>query len=430
MISGVSQNTLQDDFKQVLGKLLPGKELAGLSVTPVGTLKVAIREISTGKVFDIDSMSSGEKGLILTFILLRRSLAPGGVALLDEPELHLNPAVCKNIIAFLKESIVAGSDLQILLCTHSAEILSSAFDSSDCSIHHLRSHKDATKIYQKDSREVFDALRRLGTTAAETLFARGNIFVEGEHDAAILEEGFYEQVLGYKITNLGGRKEVEKEIDTLQASERRGELDKLSCFIFDLDRLPTGAKSSDLVRVLQWDRYCLENYLINRKLLFDELSELGVVDLGSRGAFEQRVVELALGQLTGVIATEVYMTLEPDNPGMRPSEIERKTYLVIAGILAARLQSIKSGLQAFDSDAWKEQFISKCSTLHATREGQWKEEWIKLCSGKRLIDDIYREYTIRMSKFDFKRGLSKRMKAEQTEDWTLVKSKIRDALGI
>jgi predicted ATPase len=217
LISGMSQTTLDEDFQKVLGKLLPGKALAGLSVTPVGTLKVAIREISTGKVFDIDSMSSGEKGLILTFILLRRSLASGGVALLDEPELHLNPAVCKNIIAFLYESIVSESDLQILLCTHSAEILSAAFDSSECSIHHLRSHKDATKIYQKDSREVFDAFRRLGTTAAETLFARGNIFVEGEHDAAILEEGFYEQVIGYKITNLGGRKEVEKEIATLQA---------------------------------------------------------------------------------------------------------------------------------------------------------------------------------------------------------------------
>jgi hypothetical protein len=277
---------------------------------------------------------------------------------------------------------------------------------------------------------VFEALRRLGTTAAETLFARGNIFVEGEHDAVILEEGFYEQVLGYKITNLGGRKEVEKEIITLQASERKGELDKLNCFIFDLDRSPAGAKSSDLVRVLQWDRYCLENYLINRKLLFDELAELGVTDLGSRGAFEQRVVELALGQLTGVIASEVYKTLEPDNPGMRPSEIEQKTFSEIADIVAARLQAIKSSLQAFDPESWKEQFISKCKSRHAALEVQWKQEWLKLCSGKRLIDDIYREYTIRIGKFDFKRGLSKRMKAEQTEDWTLVKSKIRDALGI
>jgi predicted ATPase len=430
MVSGMDQTELEKDFHDVLGKLLPGKALAGLSVTPVGTLKVAIREIASGKIFDIDSMSSGEKGLILTFMLLRRTLASGGIALLDEPELHLNPAVCKNIVPFLSESIIAGSDLQILLCTHSAEILSAAFDSPDCSIHHLRSHKDATKIYKRDSREVFDALRRLGTTAAESLFARGNVFVEGEHDAAILEEGFYEQVVGYRITSLGGRKEVEKEIATLQEAERKGELDKLSCFIFDLDRSPFQTISSDLVRVLQWDRYCLENYLINRKLLFDELTDSGVTNLGSRGLFEQRVAELALSQLNENVAKLVYTTLEPDNPGIRPAEIERKSFPEIAVILAERLLSIKAGLHTFDPQLWTTQFISICTSDHAKLEHQWKDDWLKLCSGKRLIDDIYQEYVIRISKFDFKRRLAKRMKLEQTEDWTLVKSKIRDALGV
>ncbi|MCF6156722.1 MAG: recombinase RecF [Candidatus Brocadia sp.] len=297
LFSGLDQSKVHDDFRQVLEKLLPGKELVGLSVTPVGTLKVAIREASTGKVFDIDSMSSGEKGLILTFMLLRRSLARGGIALTDEPELHLNPAVCKNTVPFLSGTIIADNDIQVLVCTHSADILGAAFDRQDCSIHHLRSHKDATKIYERDQMEIFEALRRLGTTAADTLFSRGNIFVEGEHDTAILEEGFYDQVMGYKITSLGGRREVEKEIATLQDAERKGELDKLNCFIFDLDRRPENLASTNLVRVLQWDRYCLENYLLDRKVLYDELTDNGV-NIGSRGSFEQRIAELAISQLT------------------------------------------------------------------------------------------------------------------------------------
>ena len=53
----------------------------------------------------------------------------------------------------------------------------------------------------------------------------------------------------------------------------------------------------------------------------------------------------------------------------------------------------------------------------------------KHCNGKRLIDDIYREYRVRHTKFDFKRRLAKRMKNEQSEDWTLVKSKLRDAMA-
>jgi hypothetical protein len=251
LLSGVDQNKLQEDFSLVLGKLLPGKELAGISVTPVGTLKVSIRELSSGKVFDIDGMSSGEKGLILTFMLLYRTLAEGGVALVDEPELHLNPAVCKNIISFIAEEIVPSNNIQVLLCTHSGDILGSAFDRVDCTVHHLRAHNDATKIYEKDSHEVFCALNRLGTSAADSMFSRGNIFVEGDHDSLLLEDGFYDYVTGYKITSLGGRTEVEKEISTLQRAEQKGDLDKLNCFIFDLDRMPSNVRSSNLVRVLQ-----------------------------------------------------------------------------------------------------------------------------------------------------------------------------------
>jgi predicted ATPase len=429
LVTGLDQTQLRDDFRQVLERLLPGKELEGVSVTPVGTLRVAIREVATGKVFDIDSMSSGEKGLILTFMLLRRSLARGGIALVDEPELHLNPAVCKNIIPFLNEAVVEAADVQVFLCTHSAEILGTAFDHPNCGVYHLRSSKDATKIYERDSREVFDALRRLGTTPAETLFARGNIFVEGEHDAGILEDGFYEQVVGYRITPLRGRSEVEKEIATLQAAEKQEELDKLNCFIFDLDRAPASAKSTPLVRVLQWDRYCLENYLIHPKLLFDELADSEVPDLGSRGTFEARVRDLALLQLNEVIAKEIYSALEPDNPGLRPSEISQKSYRMIGDILAGRLTGIRDGLQAFRSGDWVATFVARCEARDADLRQRWQEDWIRQCSGKRLIDDIYKTYRVRRGKFDFKRRLAKRMRTEQSEDWTLVKSKLRDAMG-
>ena len=429
MVAELDPTAVKDDFQRVLGKLLPGKELAGVSITPVGTLRVAIRELETGKVFDIDSMSSGEKGLILTFMLLKRGLARSGIALVDEPELHLNPAVCKNIVPFLNDEIVNGSDVQVLLCTHSAEILGNAFDNQSCGVYHLRSSTDATKVYDRDNREVFDALRRLGTTPAETLFSKGNIFVEGEHDAGILEEGFYDQVLGYRITPLGGRGEVEKEIATLQNAEKQGDLDKLNCFIFDLDRTALSLNSSQWVRVLQWDRYCLENYLINRKLLFDELLASGVAALGSRGTFEARVVELALLQLNEVVAKEIYSELEPENPGLRPFEIARKSYAQIGPILGGRLALIQSGLQAFNSGQWIEAFVGRCEEKDAQLRPRWIDDWFKLCNGKRLIDDIFRDFPVRKGKLDFKRRLAARMKTEQSEDWTLVRSKLRDALG-
>ncbi|KAF0145047.1 MAG: SMC domain protein [Nitrospirae bacterium] len=428
LISGVDENTLKEDFKLVFEKLLPGKQLAGLSITQVGTLKVAIKENATGKIFDIDSMSSGEKGLILTFLLLRRGLAKGGIALIDEPELHLNPAVCKHIIPFLNDNIVKENDLQAIICTHSAEILGTAFDRPDCSVHHLRSHRDSTKIYERDHREVFDALRRLGTTAADSLFSRGNIFVEGEHDTAILEEGFYEIIMGYKITSLGSRGDIEKEIDTLQAAEKRGEIDKLHAFIFDLDNRPSGLTSTKSIRVLQWDRYCLENYLLGKKTFYDTLDELKVSGLGSRGEFEKKLAEIAILQLNEFVAKETYSKQEPDNPGIRSREIARKSYKEIAEILITRLSAIKESLIVLNNSSWIANFTKACSKRHEELEEQWREDWVKLCSGKRLIDDLYQIYPINIPKFDLKKRIVKRMMIDQTEEWILVKSKLLDAL--
>jgi hypothetical protein len=75
------------------------------------------------------------------------------------------------------------------------------------------------------------------------------------------------------------------------------------------------------------------------------------------------------------------------------------------------------------------QFYTKCKSRHAELLPLWNESWIKQASGKRLIDDLYKEYTINISKLALKRKLSKRMCLNKTEDWTLVKSKINDALG-
>lgn len=224
--------------------------------------------------------------------------------------------------------------------------------------------------------------------------------------------------------------EVEKEIKTLQEGERKSELEKLNCFIFDMDRAPTDVSSTDMVRVLQWDRYCLENYLVGRKLLFDELTESGVPDLGSRGTFERRIVELALGQLNEVVAKEVYSTLEPENPGLRSSDVANKSYENIAETLSARLEGIHASLQSFERDKWMKEFVDECNSKHSELEEKWREDWVRLCSGKRLIDSIYQEYTIRINKFDLKRRLSRRMRQEESEEWTLIRSKIRDALGV
>ena len=132
-----ARKLLTEDFRKIFDGLLSDKEMSEIKLSERGRLTVGIRDQSTGAVFDIDRMSSGEKGLILTLLMIRRGLLPGGIVLLDEPELHLNASVCRKLLPFILDDILKPAGLQAIICTHSEEILASAYSRADCNLFHM-----------------------------------------------------------------------------------------------------------------------------------------------------------------------------------------------------------------------------------------------------------------------------------------------------
>jgi predicted ATPase len=258
-----SGNSLQSQFESIFTGILKGRKLVSLGVNEIGFLSVMIQDSENGRVFDLDGMSSGEKGLILTFLLIARSVAEDGLVLLDEPELHLNPAVCKDLLAYLVAQYVVPRNLQVLICSHSPEILAGAFDNDHCSLYHLMSSTNLTKVRPQDEVTLTTALKRLGASESENLLYKGILFVEGPDDVTLLEAGFPALLRRYKLKFATGRKEIEKTIRDLQKAEETIASSAPTYFIFDKDDVPTKLVSSSAVGVLQWDRRCLENYLID-----------------------------------------------------------------------------------------------------------------------------------------------------------------------
>jgi hypothetical protein len=285
-----------------------------------------------------------------------------------------------------------------------------------------------TKVYRTDKAEMFEALKRLGASTADVLFSRGTIFVEGAHDAELLNEGFFDLVSGYKVTELGGREEVEKSITNLQAAEARSEVDKINVLIFDLDNAPSGKKSSKFVRIIQWDRYCFENYLLDEKILFDIIVAQSRQVPASRGTFLNDLKELALAQLNDTVITRVYRRVEPDNPGMRPSEISGKDFSGAGEILVQRLLEIRNQTTPIASEEWIKCFVSTCEAERATLMDEWSSDWKKKCNGKRLIQDLYKRYEIRIDPLTLKKRIIRQMQSETTEDWRVVESTVRNEL--
>jgi hypothetical protein len=324
------------------------------------------------------------------------------------------------------------NDLQAIICSHSPEILGAAFDSSKCTLFHLQAPTIISKIYPEDKREVFDALRRLGTSASDVLFSAGSIFVEGEHDVDILEAGFDNLILRYHVTQLGGRSNIEKEIQTLQRAETRGEIDTLKCFIFDLDQAPTSLTSSAMVKVIQWKRRCIENYLIDDKIIYDLLSdkEISKQRIDNRGEVRSVFKEIAVSQLNEAVATEIYNNLAYENPGLRPREILVKSYQDMADVLFARMNSLQAQMCGLVERDWKQMFVLCCSTEHPKRLASWETDWTVLCDGKRFFRDLHQRYEVKISPLKFKKMIVERMQREQTDAWVLVEKLLRDGLRI
>jgi hypothetical protein len=424
LLSPRDKTNIQTDFALIFDSLLVGKTLKEFRISEHGLLSVRIEEQATGKSFDIDQMSSGEKGLILQFLLMRRAIRKGGIALIDEPELHLNPAVCKQLLPFVMSNVCQFNEIQALICTHSPEILADAFEDQKCQLLHLRSGSDLSSVFPHDKTELFEALRRLGATTGDVLFSRGSLFVEGPHDAEILEAAFPTRVSGYKITPLRGRTEVEKEIRTLQSAEAEHKLNNKQLFIFDRDSVPTGLVSSDLVRLLQWDRYCFENYLLDSDVIYDVCKDARSANPPeSRGSLRQLMKETAFSQLNNNAARFTYSFLEPKNAGFRPKEIEPcNSFREMATVLVARLLDIRTEVSDIQEEEWKQRFVDACEVKYEELKAIWEEKWQSECDGKKVLSYLHSNFKMNISALEFKRRIALIMATQASENWRVVDS--------
>lgn len=203
--SDESRGTQEETFTQIFEALLKEKKIESTAINKFGQATILVREIASGKVFDIDSMSSGEKGLILTFLIVSKAIESDGLVLIDEPELHLNPSVCKELLDFLLDKYLIPQNIQAIICTHSAEVMSTALRREDCKVFHLRRGAPISPIRKHDQPEAVQALRLLGTSEIEELLYEATIFVEGPDDVELLEYAFKSELGRFKFRELMGR---------------------------------------------------------------------------------------------------------------------------------------------------------------------------------------------------------------------------------
>ena len=424
------QKSILKEFERIFNGILRGRRLEKLGLNELGLLSVMTEEIDTKRKVEIDNLSSGEKNLILTCLLIATSISEGGIVLFDEPELHLNPSVCKEILPFMLENYGIPRSIQFIICTHSPEILSGAFSNENCSLYHLKSSTVISHVGRRAIDEVSDALQKLGTSVSESLLYEGTILVEGDDDVAFLEMGFGELLKKHKIKDRGGRKEVEKTAKKLQELEARGEKVSPIFIVLDKDEEITGIKNSEAVRVLQWNRRCMENYLIDIDVITELLKMPDITNSpkSDQGEVSTILRNLALSQLDAIVAKEIYQSFDYKSPLLRAEDLGKQSLQEIASSLFIRLSLAKESLKFQSEEEWETQFYASCTKRRKELELIWEAKWKELCDGKRLFEDFQKLGILRISNPLFKRKIIQQMKSVSSENWRLAESLLKELI--
>jgi predicted ATPase len=430
LLSGEPTATEQKkNFESIFSGLLKEKELESAVVNEYGQATVLIKESDTGKSVDIDSLSSGEKGLILTFLLIARTVEAGGLVLLDEPELHLNSGVCKNLLDFLIDHFLRPRGIQALICTHSAEVMSAAFRRDDCAVFNMRRDRQISRIRGHDHGEATQALRQLGTTEIETLLFDAVVFVEGPDDVELLEFAFRDLITRIKFRELTGRGEVEKYIRLLIDSDKKGNTDSTKFFIFDRDSKPTNLQSTNKVKLKQWNRYCLENYLIEPDVLYDTIQadhkpkKWPETHSDACELFKM----IAKSQLRSRVIEEVYREQGFQDIQLRRSD-KKETVQQAARLLHGKLNTLKDQLALVTEEAWLAKFEKDCDDRLRQEEPAWESDWIKLCNGKQFITDLYEYAKPQVDIRTLKKSLLAQNKSRATGSWNELQQVVQELL--
>ncbi len=423
--------SVKAEFENIFSKLLRGRTINSIDVNDLGLLSVMTEEITSGRLIELDSLSSGEKNIALTFLIVAKSVASGGIALFDEPELHLNPAVSRDVLPFILNNYSKPRCIQFIMCSHSPEILSGAFANDDCALLHLKSATDITRVGKKAIGEYSDALTRLGTSVSESLLYDGTILVEGDDDVAFLETAYTEIFRKFKVKDRGGRREVEKTIVSLQELENKGQKVAPIYVIFDKDEELTTLKSSNNVKIMQWSRRAIENYMIDSVVIAEILSDesLTKTPIDSEGGLHKQMREIALGQLDEIVARETYSSFNYMSPSLTKTDFSNFDMELTASKLYSRMNNARNSIPAESEEIWQKKFLEEFSKRKSEMLRTWESKWRELCDGKKLLSEIHKRNNMKISEPTFKVRIIQKMRDNKSDDWRLVKGLLEDLIG-
>lgn len=103
-----------------LNRFLNGKEIDADIKPGEGRLRVKIKG-KRGVSHSIDELSAGEHQVLILIYLISRWSQPGGIVLIDEPDLYLHPSLVEPLLSNI-EQLVAEREGQLIITSHAVDV--------------------------------------------------------------------------------------------------------------------------------------------------------------------------------------------------------------------------------------------------------------------------------------------------------------------
>lgn len=277
----LAQESLIETLRELFNIFFPGKEFLGAQPKPDGRLDFTVR--TPAGDHDIDDLSSGEKEVLYGYLRLRNSAPRNSVILLDEPELHLNPRLVTGLPDFYYKHLGQALGNQLWLVTHSDALLRQAVGHAGFKVFHMQPPTaDAAAGSQAREIRADEELEQviidlIGDLAA---YRPGGklVILEGggdsEVDLRIIQDLFPSFTLSVNLISGGNKRRVRDFHDLIDRARATGALPTTIFSIADMDFDRDGAGSQG--HVLQWDRFHIENYLLEAKYILSVMRDLRV----------------------------------------------------------------------------------------------------------------------------------------------------------
>jgi putative ATP-dependent endonuclease of the OLD family len=335
-------------------------------------------------------------------LVLDNELTNPDLLLVEEPEIHLHPALEMSMLRYLQ---AASDHSQIFVTTHSTNFL----DTSDMRNVYLISREPWVEARLLDYAEAEEAIpAQLGLRLSSLFMFDRLVFVEGPSDEAVLRElastiGVNLGRAGVGFVSIGGARNfthyatestlrflTKRRVDMMFVLDRDESSDE------EIARLQTFMGSSAILHMLE--RREMENYLAVPRPLAEfikwkrDLSGLPVIDV-SPDAISETLQEVA-GELRDTFVNRrlVRSFCKPVYPSR-----ERLLQSSETGSLEERLNEEVQRLGQ-EVQERSDQLRATLEVEYLKVDQQWASDKLKLVPGDELLDGVCKRYDVRFRK--------------------------------